>query len=145
MVRALLLLLAMTPACGLLFPGDPLDFRDYPLEGVSYQEAVDILQVVIVQEFNQRFGGGYETDWEPETGNMVVEGIRDDTRTLTLYVKLVPDGDDTTIEMLALVRPVNIPTLPHAKGQRPMQDVRFEEVMYDAFVIEALKRVGAGS
>ena len=145
MVRALLLLIAVFPGCGLLFPGDPLDFRDYSLEGVSYQEAVDIVQDVIVQEFSERFGGGFETDWEPETGNLVVDGVRDDTRTLTLYLKLVPEGDGTKIEMLALVRPVIVPTMPHTTRQRPLQDVRFEELMYDAFVLEALNRKGAGS
>jgi hypothetical protein len=145
MVRALLLLIAVFPGCGLLFPGDPLDFRDYSLEGVAYPEAVDLVLEVVVQEFSARFGGGFETDWEPETGNLVVDGVRDDSRTLTLYLKLVPEGGNTKIEMLALVRPVSLPTMPHTERQRPLQDVHFEEAMYDAFVIEAVARAGGPS
>ena len=56
MVRTLLLLMVVSPACGLLFPGEPLDFRDYSLEGVPYDEAVNLVQEVIVQEFTARFG-----------------------------------------------------------------------------------------
>jgi hypothetical protein len=145
MVRALLLLIAVFPGCGLVFRGDPLDFRDYSLEGVSYQEAVDLVLEVIGQEFTERFGGGFETQWVPETGNLVVDGVRDDTRTLTLYLKLVPEGEDTKIEMLALVRPVNPPSLPHTNKTRPLKDLRFEELMYDAFVLEALNRTGDDS
>ena len=142
MVRSFLLLMAVLPGCGLLLPGDPLDFRDYTLEGVPYQEAVGLVQEVIVQEFSSRFDVGFETDWEPDTGNMIVDGVRDDTRTLTLYLKLIPEGENTKIEMLALVRPVIVPGMMATAKQRPLQDVHFEEVMYDAFVLEALSRSG---
>jgi hypothetical protein len=145
MVRTLLFLMAVFPGCGLLLPGDPLDFRDYTLEGVPYQEAVGLVQDVIVQEFSVRFDVGFETDWEPDTGNLIVDGVRDDTRTLTLYLKLVPEGGNTKIEMLALVRPVIVPGMLSTGKQRPLQDVHFEEVMYDAFVLEALNRLGEDS
>ena len=139
-MRTLLLLAALLPGCGLLFPGPDLDFREYPLEGVPYEDAVSLVQEVVVQEFSTLFGGGFQTDWQPETGNLVVEGVRDETRALTFYVKIIPRGGDTMLEMLALVRPVVPTSVPGSTKARPMQDVHFEEVMYDAFVLESVKR-----
>ena len=52
------------PGCGLLFPGKPLNFREYPLRGVEYSDAVALVQDVIVHEFNRRFGGSFETTWD---------------------------------------------------------------------------------
>ncbi len=144
MTRALLLLLTALSGCG-LFQKDLLDFRTYPLEGVGYEDAVALVQEVVVQEFGARWGGGFELDYDPDTGNLVVTGISDETRTLTYYVKIVPRGDDTLLEMLALVRPAVPPGVPGAPRAAPMQDVRFEEVMYDAFVLESVKRFGPGT
>ncbi len=140
MNRSLLVLLLALTGCGLFFPPDPIDFRPYTLEDVSYEQAVDLVQGVVVKEFQQRFGGGFETDWEPGTGNFTVSGVQDGNRGLTLYVKLVSQGADTVVEMLAVVRGVNLGGVPGQAYVEPQQDVYLEELLYDAMVLEAVNR-----
>jgi len=145
MNRCLLGLLLALAGCGLLFPPDPIDFRPYTLEDVPYDQAVDLVQTVLVQEFQQRFGGGFETDWEPTSGNFTMSGVRDGNRALTLYVKLVAQGADTVVEMLAVVRGVNLAAVPGQAYVEPQQDVHLEEVLYDAMVLEAVNRRTPGT
>jgi len=141
----LALLILAQLGCGIVMPNPPLDFRQYPLKNVSYEEAVSIVNDMVVTEFNRRFGGGFETAWDVEQVNLRIDGVQNDQFALTMYIKLEPDGDDTIVEMLALVKEVSRKPLPGQEWEKPKQLIELEEALYDAFILESLNRSKAPS
>ncbi len=143
MRRALLLVLALLPCCGLVQSDQVLDFSPYPLKGVGREAAVHLVNEVVLQEFHALFGGGYETKIDRKTDTMEVTWAGDESRTLTLYVNFVPGDGETIVEMLALVRHVQVPGMPGGSRMPPQKDLILEQQLYDAFVLEAVKRGAA--
>lgn len=139
---ATLSLLLLVVGCGLLFPPDPIGFRDYPLEGVSYEEAQSIVRQVTARVFAERFNRGFSISWDDEKGTLQVSPVYQDSRRLRMYIHLVPGEEATTVEMLALVESVVDHQNPAEMWGDRKQDIYFEETLYDAFLVEMLERRG---
>jgi len=136
------LLVLLVTGCGLLFPPEPVGFREYELRGVSYEEAQSIVRQVTARVFAERFGGGFSIDWDDEQRNLKVSPVYDASRRLLMYIHLVPGDGATTVEMLALVEHIVDESDPAAMWGEPKQDVYFEQTLYDAFLVELLERQG---
>jgi hypothetical protein len=142
--RALLgLLLVASAGCGLLMQPDPIGFRTYVLKDVDYEQAVSIVREITRDEANRLFGGVGLT-WDPRQGNLTMDPVYDSTRRLRLYVRLTPVPPDVHVEMFALVDHLQSSTTG-VGYTRPMQDVPFEEMLFDAYVAELLQRRESGS
>lgn len=133
--------LLLAGGCGLFLSSPPPGFRQYPLAGVGLVEAEEIVREVTARVYGERFGGGFTIDWDPGRANLDVSPVHEGQRRMRLFVKLVPEADGTLVEMLALVEHLD------ASGggrlwTRPMQDVPFEELLYEEFILEVLARRG---
>ncbi len=141
---ALLAALLLPAGCGLFMRPDPIGFRSYPLRGVGYDEAVDLVRDVTRRYTTERFGGVTIT-WDAPQGNLTVDPIYSGNRRLRLFLHLRPAGSDVELEIFALVEHLD-PDEPGIVYTLPMQDVPLEETLYDALLAELLaRRVGGSS
>jgi len=141
MIRTGLVLSLLALGCGLL-PAEPLAFREYPLKDVSYAEAVDVVRTVTKRTFAERFGGGFSIEWDDEAGNLAVSPIEIGGRRLRMHIHLEERGRDAVVEMFALVDRLQEGSVP-SWGEH-QQDVPFEEMLYEAYLVELLERRGEG-
>jgi hypothetical protein len=126
--------------CGLLFPSPGPGFRQYPLKGVGFLEAESLVRDVTARVFTERFGGGFTIEWDEDQANLLISPVYEPTRRLRMFLHLLPDADGTVVEMLALVEHLDDGSAPGALWTRPMQDVPFEETLYEEFILEAMRR-----
>lgn len=136
----LLSLLLAGSGCGLLFPPEPIDFHDYPLPDVSYEESVELVREVTRAEFTRLFGGGFSIDWDPESRNLVVSPIQEPSRRLRMHLHLRPEGDGTVVEMLALVEFLDENLTDGKLWGSPKMDRHLEQKLYDAYLAELVRR-----
>ena len=142
---SLCVLLLSTLSCGLMFPPEPIDFREYPLPNVGYAEGVDIVREVTRREFTRLFGGGFSEDWDAENGNLLISPIEEPRRRLRMHVHVRDDARGTVVEMLALVEHLDDNLKSGRLWSDPKMDIPLEEVLYDAFLAEMLRRRGVSS
>jgi len=116
--------------CGLL-PPQEIGFREYPLPDTPYAEAVELVQRVVKDVYTQRFGGSFSMQWDAPRGNLDLSPIEIGDRRMTLYVHLVPAGDDTIVEMFAVVKTLDDGPGGTLQWIEPKQDVHFEERVYE--------------
>ncbi|GJM21805.1 MAG: hypothetical protein DHS20C15_17200 [Planctomycetota bacterium] len=140
MARFALLLLLACNGCGLMFPPAPIDFREYPLPDLSYEESVDLVQEVTRAEFSRLFGGGFSMDWDPDTGNLVMSPITESSRRMRLHLHLRREGAGAVVEMLALVETLDEHLTDGKLWGEPKMDVHLEQVLYDAYLAEMVRR-----
>lgn len=142
MLRVLLTVCLLLPGCGLIPPA-PIDFRAYPLADVPPSEAVGLVRDVVHDVFTARFGGGFSMAFDDEQKTLTAGPVEVDQRRLTLHLVFTPLGEGTTLEMLALVESMGRADTGMIAWGRPMQDVYFEEKLYEAIIEEQLERADA--
>ena len=137
----LTLLLYCTTGCG-LFAGDRLEFRDYPLRGVAYSEAFDLVNDVTKEFYVERLSvlGGFDVSANKQSGLLKVRPVVDGNRRMTLYMALQPQGPDTMVAMLALVEHLEHGSIGAVAWTNPLPDITFEELLYRAFLEEIIGR-----
>lgn len=140
LTRATTLLLFLS-GCGLL-PTEPLAFREYPLKDVDYAEAVDVVRTVTSRLFAEKFGGGFSIDWNEKAGNLSVSPIEIGGRRLRMHIHVERRGRDSVVEMFALVEHLQEGGLP--RWGEHQQDVPFEKMLYEAYLVEVLDRRSGG-
>ena len=138
LATALLLLAPGLAGCGLFTRAEPIGFRTYTLEGVSYDEATSIVHDVTKQQANQLFGGVTLT-WDAAQGNLQLDPVYDGQRRLRLYIHVEPAGPNVDVEMFALVEHLKLEATQVGYGD-PQQDVPLEEQLFQAYVTELSRR-----
>lgn len=138
MIRPLLpLVLCLLGACA---SPDPVDFTTYSLGEVSLDEASEVVRDVTQRFSDERFGGR-QVLWDPESRNLSLEPVFDETRRMTFYAH-VAEAEEATgsdVEMLALVENLLVGELAVEWGE-PKKDVYLEQVLHQAYVDEILDR-----
>lgn len=129
--------------CGLL-PQEPIGFRRYPLPDTSYDEAVELVQRVTKQFYTQRFGGSFSMQWDAPRSNLDLSPIESGSRQMTLFMHLIPSGDDTIVEMFAVVKSLDDGPGGTLQWVDPKQDVPLEETLYEAFLAARLDAAPSG-
>ena len=137
----LTLLLCCTTGCG-LFSGDRLEFREYPLRGVAYSEAFDLVNDVTREFYVERLSvlGGFDVTADKQSGLLKVRPVVDGNRRMSLFMALEPRGPDTMVAMLALVEHLEHGNIGAVAWTNPLPDIPFEELLYRAFLQELIGR-----
>lgn len=137
-------MLVLATGCGLFLRPDPIGFRTYELNQISYEEGVSLVYDVTRRFVIERFGGIGLT-WDPVSRNLVVDDVVEGRRRMRLHIHLEPAGDVLTVEMFALVEQLAGGGVEGVGWINPMQDVPLEEALYKAYVAELLaRRDGSG-
>jgi hypothetical protein len=141
-IRPLLLTcLCLCTGCGLLF-SDELEFREYRLRDVGYDDAVEIVRSVTQQFYVERFTelGGFTLDWDAPTGNLKASPVNSGDRRMTFYLSLEAHSWGTAVNMLALVEHLDQGGIGVVAWGNAQQDVFFEQALYSEFLEEIVRR-----
>jgi hypothetical protein len=131
------------PGCGLLTREEPISFRTYTLENVSYDEGVDVVREALRRYAVGHFGGVGITE-DPPNANLMLDPVIDGRRRMKFYVHFVERPPHLDVEMLALVDHLEAGTDGGSVGWvRKMMDVPLEEDVYRAAIQELLARRAA--
>lgn len=137
-----LLALLLLPAC--LLVEDPLDFQEYELRGVPYDEALDIVETVTRRFYGERFSilGGYELELDRATGRLQASPVVAGPRRMTLYLVVEPRGEASVVSMLALVQSLVDDGLGAPEWSVPQMDQPLQDLLYEQYVGEIVRRRG---
>ena len=93
----------------------------------------------------ERFGRGFDTRWDPDLGNLTISPLYEPTRRLRMYIKVLPHGNDTMVEMFAVVEQIQDDFSTGTLWSDPVPDLVLEKELYEAFLLELMDRRGGGS
>lgn len=141
-IRALLLTcLSLCAGCGLL-GNDGIDFREYPLRDVGYDDAVEIVRDITQEFYAEHFSelGGFSLAWDELAGHLKASSITQADRRMTLYLTLESRNWGTAIQMLALVEHLDQSGIGGVSWGNAQQDVFLEQRLYREFLDEVVRR-----
>jgi len=141
-IRPLLLTcLTLCTGCGLL-GNDDIDFREYPLRDVGYDDAVEIVRNVTQEYYADNFSelGGFSLEWTELAGTLKALSVTQANRRMTLYLSLEARIWGTAIQMLALVEHLDQGGVGGVSWGNAQQDVFLEERLYREFLDEVVRR-----